>query len=181
MLKGQTFYKPTMLADIITVSRIPLSLLLLAFPPSSAVFAVLYLLCGVSDVLDGHIARRLHTESRKGEVLDSAADLFFASVYAVKLLPVLQIPLWGWIWTAFIALIKLFAILQGSRKKRRFYIPHSPANRLTGLLIFLLPLSVRITDIKYGTAVTCAAASFTAVKEIFGLKKYKNQDEMRKT
>ena len=163
-----------MTADIITVSRIPLSLLLLAFPPSSAVFAVLYLLCGVSDVLDGHIARRLHTESRKGEVLDSAADLFFASAYAVKLLPVLHIPLWGWIWIAFIALIKLFAILQGSRKKRRFYIPHSPANRLTGLLIFLLPLSVRITDIKYGTAVTCAAASFTAVKEILELKKIKN-------
>ena len=170
-----------MTADIITVSRIPLSLLLLAFSPSSAAFAVLYLLCGVSDVLDGHIARRLHTESRRGELLDSAADLFFASVYAIKILPLLHIPLWGWIWTAFIAVIKLFGILQRSKENRCLNIPHSPANRLTGLLIFLLPLSVRITDIKYGTAVTCAAASFTAVKEIFGLKKYKNQDEMRKT
>ena len=92
-----------MIANCITVSRLLFSLAMILFPPSSVPFAVLYLLCGVTDVLDGFVARKLHTESEKGAMLDSAADLFFAVVYAVKILPFLNIPLWIWIWTAIIA------------------------------------------------------------------------------
>ena len=71
-----------MIANIITVSRIFLSLCLFVLSPSSVPFAVLYLLCGVTDVLDGFVARKLHTESEKGGMLDSTADLFFAVAYA---------------------------------------------------------------------------------------------------
>ena len=155
-----------MIADLITVSRMLFSLLLTVFPLSSPLFAALYLLCGVSDVLDGFAARRLHTESEKGAVLDSAADLLFALVYAVKILPHLHVPLWIWIWTALIAALKLTVILLRSRKARRLSIEHSFANRLTGVLVFLLPLSVRIADVKYGAALVCAAASFAALGEI---------------
>ena len=70
-----------MIANIITVSRMLFSLSLLAFSPTSYTFAALYLLCGVTDALDGFAARKLHTESEKGEVLDSAADLIFSAVY----------------------------------------------------------------------------------------------------
>ena len=70
-----------MIANIITVSRILFSLAMILFPPSSVPFAVLYLLCGATDVLDGFVARKLHTESENGAMLDSAADLLFAVVY----------------------------------------------------------------------------------------------------
>ena len=157
-----------MIANILTVSRIPLSLFLFVCPLSSPCFAAVYLLCGVTDVLDGFTARAMHTESRAGEALDSIADLFFAAVYAVKLLPLLRVPPAIWLWTALIAAVKLWGILQRSKKERRFTIAHSFANKLTGLLLFLLPPSIRLIDIRYSAALVCAAATFAAAEELKG-------------
>ncbi|MCQ2463696.1 MAG: CDP-alcohol phosphatidyltransferase family protein, partial [Clostridia bacterium] len=106
-------------ANIITVSRIPFSVLLLVFSPFSVTFTVLYLLCGITDVLDGFIARKLHTQSEKGARLDSIADLIFAIIYAVRILPLLSVPYWIWIWTAVIAVIKIAGIVIASRKAKK--------------------------------------------------------------
>ena len=154
-----------MLANAVTVSRMLLSLLLL-FLPRSPLSALLYLLCGVSDALDGFLARRLHTESETGAALDSAADLLFALVYAVRILPLLAIPLWIWLWTAVIGTVKLAVILRNSIRARCLSVAHSSANRLTGLLLFLLPLTVRVIDAAYGAGLVCAAATFAAVEDI---------------
>ena len=154
-------------ANSITVSRMLFSLALLVLPSRSLPFAVLYLLCGVTDVMDGFVARKLHTESEKGAMLDSIADLIFAVVYAVKILPVLKIPLWIWIWTAIIAVTKITCIVIASKKAQRLEIEHSFGNKLTGLLLFLLPLSVCIADGKYGVILVCIAATVTVIIEVF--------------
>ena len=155
-----------MIANIITVSRILFSLVMIVFPPSSVPFAVLYLLCGVTDVLDGFIARKLHTESEKGAMLDSIADLFFALSYAVKILPVLNFPIWIWIWTAIIASVKITGILITSKKIHKLSVEHSFGNKLMGLLLFFLPLSVCVVDVKYTAPLVCAVATGTVIKEI---------------
>lgn len=155
-----------MIADHITFSRMLFSLLLLAFPPFSLAFAALYLLCGITDVLDGFVARKLHTESEKGAMLDSVADLLFAVIYAVRILPLLSIPLWIWIWAAIIAVIKAAGIMIVSKKVHGLWIEHSSGNKLTGLLLFFLPLSVCIADVEYGATFACVVATATAIKEI---------------
>ena len=43
-------------------------------------------------------------------------------------------------------------------------------NKLTGLLVFLMPLSVCVADAKYGAAVVCIAATITAIKEMVNQK-----------
>ena len=161
-------------ANIITVSRMLFSLLLLFLPPRSFAFAAAYLLCGATDVLDGFIARRLHTESETGAMLDSAADLLFAVVYAVRILPLLNIPRWVLIWTAIIAVIKIAEILIASRKAHKLTIEHSFGNKLTGLLLFLLPLSVSFADVKYGAAIVCITATAAVIREITDAKRYKS-------
>ena len=155
-----------MTANCITVSRILFSLAMFLFPPSSVPFAVLYVLCGVTDVLDGFAARKLHTESKIGEMLDSAADLFFAVVYAVRILSFLNIPLWMWIWVAVIGAVKITSILIASTKAHRLLIEHSFGNKLTGLLLYLLPLSVCAAAVKYGATLVCAVATGTVIKEM---------------
>lgn len=155
-----------MTANIITISRILFSVLLLVFKPDSYPFAVFYLLCGVTDMLDGFIARKLHTESEKGAKLDSIADLIFTVVYAVRILPFLSVPYWIWIWTAIIAVIKTAGIVIAGRKAKKLSVEHSFGNKLTRLLLFLLPLSVYIADVKYTAAVVCVAATVTAIGEI---------------
>ena len=155
------------IANSITVSRMLFSLALLFLPQRSLKFAVLYLLCGVTDVMDGFVARKLHTESEKGAMLDSIADLIFAAVYAVKILPILKIPLWIWIWTAIIAVTKIICIVIASKKVHRLEIEHSLGNKLTGLLLFLLPLSACVADGKYGVILVCIAATVTVIIEVF--------------
>ena len=159
-----------MIANSITVSRMLISFLLLFLPLSSPLFALFYLLCGISDVLDGFAARKLHTESEKGAALDSAADLLFAVIYAVRVLPLLPIPPWIWGWTGLIAAVKVYGIILASKKKRRFFIRHSFANKLTGLSLFFLPLTVRMIDVEYSAAFVCAAATFAAGEEIVDLQ-----------
>lgn len=155
-----------MIADCITVSRILFSLLLLMLSPSSLLFSVLYLLCGVSDMLDGAVARKLHTAGDKGARLDSAADLIFAVVYAVRILPLMSVPLWIRAWTAIIAVTKLTGILLASKKSRRLTVRHSLANRLTGIMIFLFPLTVRVVDVKAGAVLVCSVATLAVIDEI---------------
>ena len=155
-----------MIANCVTVSRILFSLCLFFLSPSSVPFTVLYLLCGLTDVLDGFLARKLHTESEKGEKLDSAADLFFAVAYTVKILPLLNVPPWIWVWTAIIAVTKITGIVIASGKVHQLVIEHSFGNKLTGVLLFFLPLSVHIADVKYGAILLCLVATVTAIGEM---------------
>ena len=167
-----------MTADIITLSRILFSVLLFVFKPFSAFSAVFYILCGATDVLDGFVARKMHTESKHGAILDSAADLVFAVVYAVRILPLLSVPAWIWIWTAIIAVIKVMGILIASKKARGLSIEHSIGNKLTGILLFLLPLSVYAVDMKYGATAACVSATVTVIGEI--IKIFRIPDKKKK-
>ena len=154
------------LSNLITLSRILFSLTLLFLPPLSAAFGVLYLLCGISDMADGFVARKTHTQSKTGAKLDSAADLLFVAVCAVKLLPLVRPDTWLWIWTAAIALIKIAAMVLRFTRVHAFMPPHSIANKLTGILLFLLPLILPLAGFRYFVVLICIVATFAAVQDI---------------
>ena len=86
------------MANIITGIRILCSIALLAVPPFSAPFYALYLTAGFSDMIDGTIARKTGTASEFGATFDSIADLMFVAVCLIKLIPVLRIKTWLYIW-----------------------------------------------------------------------------------
>ena len=95
------------IANILTGCRIFGSILLLFFPAFSLEFYITYLLCGFSDMIDGKIARKTNSTSRFGSQLDTIADLTFVVISLFKLLPVIHIPGWLWIWGSVIAAIKI--------------------------------------------------------------------------
>ena len=68
------------IANIITGARIVFSLSLLFIPLSSAWFYTLYLLCGLSDMIDGTVARRTNRASEFGARLDTVSDFVFMTV-----------------------------------------------------------------------------------------------------
>ena len=86
---------------------------LLFCPALSPLFYTLYIVAGLSDILDGWVARRTNTASDFGAKWDTVADLVFVAVCLIKLLPILTIPLWLYIWTGVIAAIKIFNIVYG--------------------------------------------------------------------
>jgi len=131
----------------------------------SPAFYALYLTAGVSDMVDGWVARRTHTASELGAKLDTMADIVFVIVCLVKLLPDLDIPVWLYIWTGAIALIKIINIISGFVVQKRFVAVHSTMNKATGLLLFILPLTITFIDLKYTGAIVCFFATFAAIKE----------------
>ena len=153
------------MANLITSCRILLSLLLLFFPALSPGFYGLYLAAGLSDMLDGFVARRTNSASPLGAKLDSMADLVFLTVCLVKLLPVLTLPVWLWVWVGLIALLRLVNVVSGFVRRKKLVLLHTRANKLTGALLFLLPLSLGFLNIAYTAVPLCALASFAAIQE----------------
>ena len=153
------------MANLITGIRVLASVGLLFCPALSPSFFALYLLAGLTDMIDGPVARKTHTATAFGAKLDTAADILFAAVCLVKLLPVLNIPLWMFIWIGLIALIKIINIVSGFVIRKRFVSVHTPMNKATGALLFLLPLTVSCIDLRYTAPIVCAVATCAALQE----------------
>ena len=153
------------MANLITGCRILCSMLLLFSRVFSPAFYALYLTAGLTDMLDGAVARKTQTVSEFGSQLDTVADGVFAIVCLIRLLSVLEVPAWVWVWTAVIALIKAVNILSGFVCWKQFVAEHTFMNKLTGLLLFCLPLTVPYIDFRYSAFAVCAIATFAAVQE----------------
>ena len=136
---------------------------LLLCPVAEWPFWVLYAFCGISDMVDGWLARKLEAVTTAGAVLDSVADIIFVACCAFRLLPVLEIPGWLWIWAGVIVVIKIINQVSSLVVNKRFCFPHSAANTLTGFLLFLaVPTIFRpLIPISIVTAV----ATFAAIQE----------------
>ena len=133
---------------------------------SPTVFWALYLLCGLSDVLDGAVARSTGTVSRLGEKLDTIADIIFVAVWMLLFIPAIDVGRWLWVWTGVIALIKVVNVISGLAMKKGFVAKHTPANKATGLLLFLLPMVILLEVIKVPYIVlVCLLATFAAIQE----------------
>lgn len=138
---------------------------LLFCPIFSPAFYALYIAAGLSDMLDGFVARKTNTASRFGARLDTMADFVFVVVCLIKLLPVLHIPAWLYAWIGIIALIKVVNIISGFAVQKKLVAVHSVMNKVTGALLFLLPLTIPILPLKYSAIIICAAATFAAIQE----------------
>ena len=153
------------MANIITGFRIAASLALLFCPVFSLSFFALYLLAGISDMVDGVVARQTNTASEFGAKLDTAADFMFVIVCLIRLLPVIDIPTWLYAWIGVIALIKGINVVPGVVMQKRFVTVHTVMNRVTGALLFVLPLTVPLVELRYTAFVVCAIATFAAIQE----------------
>ena len=154
-----------MMANTITLFRIAAGIVLLFCPVFSPAFYVFYIVAGVSDMLDGFVARKTNTASRFGARLDTIADFVLVVVCLIKLLPILSIPAWLYIWIGIIALIKVVNIISGFAVQKRFVAVHSVMNKATGALLFLMPLTIPAVSLKYSAIVVCAVATFAAIQE----------------
>lgn len=155
------------IANIITSSRIVFSLPLLFIPLSSVWFTILYLFCGLTDMIDGTIARKTNSVSEFGSKLDTVADFVFLMVSIFKLLPTIHIPRWLWTWSGVIAIIKIGNFVWGYISKKQFISLHTVLNKVTGLLLFLLPLTLRFVEPIYSSAIVCFMATLSAIHEVY--------------
>lgn len=152
-------------ANYITASRMLFALLLLFFSAHSVWFLVLYLLCGLTDMIDGIVARKTDSVTAFGAKLDTVADFVFLLTACVKLLPIMKIPAWIWFWIGVITVIKLCSEILGFLLRGRLAVEHTIMNKLTGGLLFLHPLTLSHIELQYSGAFVCVFATIAAVQE----------------
>ena len=159
------------IANIITGSRIVFSLPLLFIPLSSALFYILYLFCGLTDMIDGTIARKTETSSKFGARLDTASDFVFMFVCLVRILPLMHIPLWLLVWIIIVALIKIFNITLVFIRKKKLISIHSVLNKTTGFILFFLPPTLTFVQTTYSVVTVCVLATIAVMQEVYFIAK----------
>ena len=141
------------------------SIILFFCPVFAPGFYVCYIAAGLSDMLDGFVARKTGTVSKFGARLDTAADFVLVAVCLMKLLPILSIPAWLYVWIGIIALIKAVNIVLGFVVQKRLAAVHSAMNKATGALLFLLPLTISAVPLEYSAVIACTVATLAAMQE----------------
>lgn len=155
-------------ADTITSVRIAASFFLLFLPLRSGWFFVIYTLTGLTDVLDGWLARKTGTASEFGARLDSMADLLFYGILLLRLFPVLWQTLPTAIWYAVTAilLVRLAAYVVSAIKYHRFAFLHTWLNKLTGGAVFLLPYMLAASAVIGYCWAVCILAFAASLEEL---------------
>ena len=157
------------MANIVTSIRILGSACMLCASTFSPLFYTAYLLCGFTDMIDGTIARKTNSVTTFGSRLDSVADLIFLTAASIKILPAICIPNWLWLGALIIFIIKIAAVIWRYILAQGLLFQHTFLNKLTGLLLFLLPLSLSFVELKYSGGVVCAVAFLSAIQELNGV------------
>lgn len=171
------------LPNCITVARMIGTLCLIPVQSLSPVFYGLYTLTGLTDVLDGWIARKMGSTSQFGAKLDSIADLIFYDVMMVKIFPSLWATLPAEIWYVVVVILalRLSAYFAMAVKYRRFASLHTYLNKLTGAVVFCIPYVISLplaVPVCWGI---CAVAAIASGEELLIHIWNKTYEQNRKT
>ncbi|MCL2360226.1 MAG: CDP-alcohol phosphatidyltransferase family protein [Defluviitaleaceae bacterium] len=119
-------------------ARIIMVAMLIFVPPLTALSIALFVAAGVTDMIDGAIARRIKgATSHFGAELDSMADMFMVIVSVFFILPAFDI--WSGFWIAILIALsfKLMSAVPGIIKHRKVFFLHTISNKLLGLVLFV--------------------------------------------
>jgi beta-lactamase class A len=130
---------------------------------TGVVFWIIYGLCGISDIADGWLARKLKCVTRTGAWLDSVADICFVACLCPLLLPKLELPQWLWLWAGVIVAIKVVNQLSAVWVHGRFCFPHTLANKWAGFLLFIAAPMTFWSIIPI--TIVASVATFAAIQE----------------
>lgn len=169
--------------NIITLVRIAGTIALVFIAPFTLAFYIVWTVCGISDVLDGAIARMLKKESKFGARLDSIADIMFYLLMLFKILPTLIeiLPKWIWIIVGTIAVTRISAYLTAIIKFKKFASLHSYLNKFSGFLLFLVPYFIFLPWFWIYCVALCGIGLASSVEELLIHLLSKQYDDSRQT
>lgn len=155
-----------LLPNILTLMRIIGATALLFLAPLEPPFLAVYFLCGVSDILDGFLARRWKGSSHAGALLDSVADFVLVAVLLYVFIPYYNWPGWILIWIASIALIRISALIVCRIRFRKFTFLHTVSNKATGAALLCFPFLLRLFGLNPTAILLGCLSSLSALEEL---------------
>ena len=108
---------------------------------------IIYSLCGLSDVLDGYVARKMNLQSVLGAKLDSISD------FVMYMISIIILCLWNWHdIIPFVPTLILIILIRGINigiiycRFQQLGVVHTIGNKFVGLLVYSIPLLYLFTD-----------------------------------
>ena len=173
------------LPNVLSCARIILSLALLLVLDNHSLFLTLYLLCGLTDMADGIIARSFNAETRLGSKLDSLGDFLFFSVAMLMFIPLLckENSLFFLLVIAFVIVIRASNLIITKVKFMQWGMIHTILNKLTGSALFIaLPVCLLTASLPLGIIIPLGImAILSAAEECMILLTSKTYDANRKS
>ncbi len=154
------------LANYISISRIILVLIIAFLEPCSFLFYLIYTVSGISDIMDGFIARKTNSTSKLGEKLDSAADFIMVAVLVPVFYTILNPGTFILLWVIVIGIIRVMSLLIVWVNYKTFGMLHTYGNKITGLILFLIPLLLIVVPQETLMYLVCSLASVSALEEL---------------
>ncbi len=173
----------SILPNIMTVFRICGSVSLIFIKPLTLAFFIIYTLSGISDALDGWVARRFNATSELGTKLDTVADFAFYTVMLLKILPLLKklLPRGIWLFVSIIILLRVISYSLAAIKYHRLATLHTYLNKLTGITLFFVPYFIKLPFGDILCIIACTVAGIAAVEELIIHLSSKNYDSSKKS
>ena len=154
--------------NFITSLRIVGTASLLFIDPLTELFYIIYTLSGLSDLVDGWVARATHTTSELGSRLDTIADLLLYAVMIIRVFPELWARLAVWIWyvLAIAIVIRIVSYAYVAVRHHQLSAMHTYGNKATGLLAFLVPYFLLLPNATPACGVVVIAAVLSSAEEL---------------
>jgi CDP-diacylglycerol--glycerol-3-phosphate 3-phosphatidyltransferase len=131
------------------------------------IFVFILLLCGMTDILDGYLARKWSMQSSFGARLDSIADLLLFGISLICIVSAVGDKLDRFYpFLAVIIGVRLLNLFVAAVKYHRFLILHTWANKVTGILVFLSICFYMIMKWDGILYIVLAAAFLSAAEEL---------------
>ena len=168
MERQRKFKITSAVPNFISSLRIVGTASLLFIDPLTELFYIIYTLSGFSDILDGWVARTTHTTSELGSKLDTIADLLLYAVMIIRVFPELWARLAVWIWyaLALAIVIRIVSYTYVAIRHHQLSAMHTYGNKVTGLLAFLVPYFLLLTNATPACGVVVIAAVLSSAEEL---------------
>lgn len=169
--------------NLLSFSRIIFSILLIPFIHIQSIFIIIYITIGITDVLDGFIARKFKCTSDLGAKLDSMADFTFYIIYLFVFYKLFSTIINN---AQVIALVLTIALrfvnmLATKYKYGKVVFIHTLGNKAAGIIVFFVPLLLFVSYNNIVIWIILAIILTTAMEELLITIKYKEPELNRRS
>lgn len=155
------------LANIVSASRIAGSVVLFMMNNITNAFLAVYIFCGLTDLIDGPIARKTGSTSLLGATLDTVGDVLTYLALTKILIKKSLVPWWILVWILSAGAVFGAGAFISKFRFKKMYLPHTYLGKTFGIVVFVLPIAIKLSIGTIWMSVICSIASIHSLELIY--------------
>jgi len=114
---------------------------------------VVYMAAGVTDIIDGPLARKFNVATKFGANMDGIADYIFVAAALITIIPALPFDIFRTVVILVIFVgLKVLGMIVGYVRFKQLMMMHTYASKTGAVMALAFPVVVRLTGVDVNTA-----------------------------